>query len=96
MVCQGKGEKNPQRQIVPTPIRTLVELKYSSGGLMSHCFYDATDKPAVAFPPKFKPRVSAKHRLLTSASRPQRHLVLVEVSEPCHNAWTKRIMLCRL
>ena len=40
-----------QRPIVPTPIGTLVRLKYTSGGLVFQCFYNAADKPAIVFPP---------------------------------------------
>ena len=41
--------KSPKRPIVPTPIRTLDRLKYSSGGLVPHCVYDAANKPAIVF-----------------------------------------------
>ena len=39
--------KIPKRLIISVPLRTLVRLKYSSGCLMSHCFYGAVDKPAI-------------------------------------------------
>ena len=34
------------------PHQDLVKFKYSSGGLVFHCFYKAADKPAIVFPPK--------------------------------------------
>ena len=49
----------------PPPPRTLVQLKYSSGSLVSHCFYGATDKPAIISQQKMfnvKPQFSAKDR----------------------------------
>ena len=39
--------KIPKRLIISVPLRTLVRLKYCSGGLVSHYFYGAADKPAV-------------------------------------------------
>ena len=41
--------KSCNRLIVPTPIRTLVQLKYSSVGLVPHYFYDDGDKPPTVF-----------------------------------------------
>ena len=52
LVSGHRSTKSPKPPVFQTLIRALVQLKYRSGGLVSHCFYDATDKP--------KPQVSAK------------------------------------
>ena len=41
--------KNHNRPIVPNPVRTLIQLKYSSGGLMSHNSYDAKDRCTIVY-----------------------------------------------
>ena len=47
--------------MVPTPIRTLVSLKYSSCGLVSLCFLQCCQQACCCFPTKFKSQVTAKH-----------------------------------
>ena len=59
---------------------TLVWLKYSSGGLLSHCFYGETDKPAIISQQTSSLGSVQKTDVLTSASGPQRHHALAEVS----------------
>ena len=58
----------------------LVQLKSSTGSLMSHRFYDATDRPAIVFPPNSSLRLAQKAEVLTSASELLGHYVLTEVS----------------
>ena len=66
-------------------MRTLVRLKYSSGGLKSHCFDDAVDKPAIILPPNSSLRSSKNTDVLTSASEPQEHHVLAMSSARSKN-----------
>ena len=47
---------------------------------MSHCFYDATDKPAIVFPLNSSLRSVQETEVLTSVSGPLWHHVLAEVS----------------
>ena len=79
-ISSHRSIKNSKTLIVPTPIRTLVRLKYSVGGLMSHCFYDAVDKWAVVLPPDSSFRSVQNTDVLTSSTRLQGHLILAEVS----------------
>ena len=65
-------------QLFQPPSR-LVQLKYSSGGLVSHCFFCAVDKNAFFSLLKSSLRSVQNTDLLTSASGPKRHLVLAEV-----------------
>ena len=62
------------------PIRTLVQLKYSCGGLMSCCFYDAMNKPAIVLSPNSSLVSVQNTDMLTSASGLQGHCVSAEVS----------------
>ena len=59
---------------------TLVQLKYSSGGLVSHCFYNAMDKPATISQPNSSLGSALKTDVLTSASGLQGHYILAEIS----------------
>ena len=52
----------------------------SSGGLVSHCFYGAADKPAIISQQNSSLGSAQKTDVLTSASGPQRHHVMAEVS----------------
>ena len=74
---------NPQRLIVSTSIRTLVRLKYNSGGLVSSFSMMLWTSPAaIVFPPNSSIRLAQRIEVLTSASGPQGHLrhVLAEVN----------------
>ena len=67
------------------PHTTSVQLKYTSGGLVSYSLYGATDKPATDKPAIIFPKNSClgsapETDMLTNASGPQRHHVLAEVS----------------
>ena len=69
-----------KRPVVPTPLRTLVQLKRSPVGLVSHCFYGAADKPPIISQQNSSFGWAQKTNVLYIASRPQRHRVLAEVS----------------
>ena len=55
-------------------LEDMVQLNYSSGGLMFHCFYNAADKPAIVFPPNSSLR-SAQNKHADIVSELQGHLV---------------------
>ena len=93
---ESQTSQNPQRLIVPTHIRTLAPLKYSSGGFVSHGFYDATDKPII-FPTNSSLRSAQNADKLTSAFGLKGHHALAEVSgHDTYAPQSKLIMLCRL
>ena len=54
--------KIPKDRLFQPPRGPWSDWNNSSGGLVSHCFYDTVDKPAIVFSTKFKPQVSAKDR----------------------------------
>ena len=73
---------NPKRPTDPIPIRTSIWLKYSFDDLVSHCFYDAMDKPAIVFPPNSSVLRSVQNTdMLTRASGLKGHHYLAEVSD---------------
>ena len=67
-----------QKTDCSNPLWTLVRLKYGSGGLVSHCFYGAVDKPAIIS--QQNSSLGSAQDMLTSAHGLQRHNVLAEVS----------------
>ena len=77
---RSQTDYSSKTPIVKTPIRTLVRLKYSSGGLMSHCFYDAIDSSAIILPPQSSLGSAQNIDVLTSAPRLHGHHVLAEVT----------------
>ena len=54
--------KIPKDQMFQPPSGPWSHWSNSSRGLVSHCFYDAMDKPAIVFATEFKPQVNAKDR----------------------------------
>ena len=71
-----------RKTLCSNPHQDLGAIKYSSCGLVSHCFceYDAVDKPVAVFLPKSSLRAVQNTDLLTSASGLQGHHVLAEGS----------------
>ena len=50
---------------------------------MSHCFFDAADKPAIVFPPNSSLKSEQKTEVLTSASGPHwRHFFFGRSKQP--------------
>ena len=78
---------------VQTPIRTLVQLKYSSGSLVFHCYDNPLDKPAIVFQPHSS--LWSVHRDVDKYSRTT-EAPCFWIKRQCYGAWPKSIIFCRL
>ena len=74
-VSSHRPSKVPKVWLFPPPSGPWSEWNNSSGGRVSHCFYDAADEPAIVFPPNSSLRSSQK-----GVSRLLGHCVLAERS----------------
>ena len=68
----------------PTPSGPWSDWNNSSSGLVSHCFYDAMDRPSVVFTLNSSLRSMQNTEVLTIASGPLGHHVLAEVRGLVH------------
>ena len=71
----------------------MVRLKYNSGGLVSHCFYGAADKPAIISQQNSSLSSAQKIDVLTCAPGLQRHHVLAETGGHVYIAQSKPTIL---